>query len=143
MGVVRFRRHSRLGDFDGTRLSHRASSSEPRFGLRAVAFSGGDQNPSSHNIGTFNSIYQKGPYFSYSELFARRDLVALQPSVDLKLRKSVSLTFNPAFFWRESTSDGLYSVGNSVIVSGSKSNARYIATQVSAQAQWRMTRNLT
>jgi hypothetical protein len=70
-------------------------------------------------------------------------VVALQPSVDLKLRKSVSLTFNPAFFWRESTSDGLYSVGNSVIVSASKSNARYIATQVSTQLQWRMTRNLT
>jgi hypothetical protein len=114
----------------------------PRFGLRAVAFSG-DQNPSSHDVGTFNSIFEKGPYFSYAELFARRNLVALQPSVDLKLGKSVSLTFNPAFFWRESTSDGLYSVGNAVIVSGSKSNARYVATQVSAQAQWRMTRNLS
>src|SRR5882757_3010543 len=114
----------------------------PRFGFRAVACSG-DQNPSSHNVGTFNSIYEKGPYFSYAELFARRNVVALQPSVDLKLGKSVSLTFNPAFFWRESTSDGLYDVGNAVIVSGSKSDARYSATQVSAQAQWRMTRNLT
>ena len=114
----------------------------PRFGLRAVAFSG-DQSPSSHNLGTFNSIYEKGPYFGYAELFARRNLVALQPLADLKLRKAVSLTFNPAFFWRESTSDGLYSVSNAVIVSGLKSNARYIATQASAQLQWRMTRNLT
>ena len=39
------------------------------------------------------------------------------------------LKFNPAFFWRESTSDGLYSIGNSVIVSGLNSDARYIATQ--------------
>jgi len=114
----------------------------PRFGLRAVAFSG-DRNPSSHNLGTFNSLYEQGPYFSGAELFARRNLVALQPSADLKLSKSVSMKFNPAFFWRESTSDGLYSVGNSVLVSGLKSNARYIATQASAQLQWRMTRNLT
>ena len=114
----------------------------PRFGLRAVAFSG-DQNPSSRNVGTFNSIYEKGPYFSYAELFARRNLVALQPSADLQLTKTVSLKFNPAFFWRESTSDGLYSVGNAVIVPGSKSNARFIATQASAQLQWRTTRNLT
>jgi hypothetical protein len=114
----------------------------PRFGLRALALSG-DQNPSSINVGTFNSIFEKGPYFTYAELFARRNLVALQPSVDLKLSKSVSLLFNPAFYWRESTSDGLYSVGNTVIVSGSKSNARYIASQASAQLQWRMTRNLT
>jgi len=114
----------------------------PRFGLRAVAFRG-DQNKSSRNVGTFNSIYEKGPYFSYAELFARRNLVAVQPSADLKLMKTVSLLFNPAFFWRESTSDGLYSVGNAVIVPGSKSNARFIATQASAQLQWRMTRNLT
>ena len=114
----------------------------PRFGLRAVAFSG-DQDRSSHNVGTFNSIFEKGPYFSYAELFARRNLVALQPSADLKLTKSVNLLFNPAFFWRESTSDGLYSVGSAVVVSGLKSNARYIGTQGSAQLQWRMTPNLT
>jgi Alginate export len=114
----------------------------PRFGLRAVAYSG-DQDRSSRNVGTFNSIYEKGPYFSYAELFARRNLVALQPSADLKLTKAVSLMFNPAFFWRESTSDGLYSVGNAVIVPSSKSNARFIATQASAQLQWHMNRNLT
>jgi len=114
----------------------------PRFGLKAVAYSG-DQNPSSHNVGTFNSIFEKGPYFSYAQLFARRNLVALQPSADLKLSKSVTLTFNPAFFLRESTSDGLYSTSNAVAVSGLKSNARYIATQASTQVQWRMTRNLT
>lgn len=114
----------------------------PRFGLRAVAYSG-DQNPSSNNVGTFNSMFEQGPYFSYAELFARRNLVALQPSADLKLSKSVSLTFNPAFFWRESTSDGLYSIGNAVVVSGLKSNARYIASQASTRVQWRINRNLT
>ena len=114
----------------------------PRFGLRAFA-SSGDQNPSSHNVGTFNSIYEKGPYFSYAELFARRNLVAVQPLAELKLRKTVALTFNPAFFWRESASDALYSIGNAVIVPGSKSNARYIGSQTSAQLQWRMTRNFT
>jgi len=127
-----------------TETGYRMESSPlaPRFGLRAVAFSG-DQKPSGNTLGTFNSIYEKGPYFSYAELFARRNLVALQPSAELKLRKSVSLTVNPAFFWRESTSDGLYSISNAVVVSGLKSDARYIATQASAQVQWKMTRNLT
>lgn len=115
---------------------------KPRFALRAVAFSG-DRNPSSHTLGTFNSIYEKGPYFSYAELFARRNLVALQPSATLELVKNVSLTFNPAFYWRESTSDGLYSVGNSVLVSGLKSNARFVASQASTQLKWQMNRNLT
>jgi uncharacterized membrane protein YoaK (UPF0700 family) len=115
---------------------------QPRFGLRALALSG-DRNPSSHTVGTFNSMFEQGPYFSYAELFARRNLIALQPSAEVNLTKSVSWRFNPAFFWRESTSDGLYSIGNSVIVSGLNSDARYIATQVSTQLRWRMNRNLT
>jgi hypothetical protein len=114
----------------------------PRFGLRAVFFSG-NQNPSSRTLGTFNSIYEKGPYFSYAELFARRNLIALQPSAELKLTHSVSLTLNPAFFWRESTADGLYNISGSVIVSGLHSNARYIASQASAQVHWQMKRNLS
>jgi alginate export protein len=115
---------------------------KPRFGLRALALSG-DQNPSSGTLGTFNSMFEKGPYFSYAELFARRNLVALQPSVELHLSKKIALMPNPAFFWRESTRDGLYSIGNTILVSGQKSNSRYIATQASAQVRWKMTRNLT
>jgi alginate export protein len=114
----------------------------PRLGLRA-AFLSGNQNPSGRTLRTFNSIYEKGPYFSYAELFARRNLIALQPSAQLKLAKSVSLMFNPAFFWRESTADGLYNVSGSVIVSGLHSNAPYIATQASAQVHWQMTHNLS
>jgi len=41
----------------------------PRFGLRAVAFSG-NQNPGDDTLGTFNSLNEKGPYFSYAEWFA-------------------------------------------------------------------------
>jgi hypothetical protein len=114
----------------------------PRFAVRAVAFSG-DRSPSTHTLGTFNSIYEKGPYFSYAELFARRNLIALQPMVDLRVRKTVSLSVNPAFFWRESTSDGLYNVSGGVIASGVNAHARYITTQASAQLRWTMTRNLT
>jgi hypothetical protein len=115
---------------------------DPRFGLRAV-FLSGNQNPSGHTLGTFNSIYEKGPYFSYAELFARRNLIALQPSTEFKLSKSLSLTVNPAFFWRESTADGLYNISGSVIVSGLRSSAPYIATQASSQVHWQMTRNLS
>jgi len=115
---------------------------KPRFGLRAAAFSG-DQNPSSRTLGTFDSMHEKGPYFSYAELFARRNLIASQPSAELNLTNTMSLTANPAFYWRQSTSDGLYSVGNAVLVSGQKSSASYIASQASVQLKWQMNRNLT
>jgi hypothetical protein len=114
----------------------------PRFGIIAGVYSG-DQNPPSRTLGTFSSLFEKGPYFSYAELFARRNLIALMPSAKLKLSKTVSLTANPAFFWRESTSDGLYSIAGTVVVSGQRSTASYIATQASVQIQWQMNRNLT
>jgi hypothetical protein len=114
----------------------------PRFALRAVAFSG-DQNPASRTLGTFNSIYEKGPYFTYAELWARRNLVVLQPMADLKLTNSVSLLFDPAFYWRESTSDGLYNIAGGIVTSGLTSRARYVASQASAQLKWNMSRNLT
>ena len=119
-----------------------SNSLKPRFALRAIALSG-DQNPASHTLGTFNSIFEKGPYFSYAEVFARRNLIALQPYVEIHLSKTVTLTPNPALFWRESPRDGLYTIGNAVVISGQKSNARYIATQASAQLRWKMNRNLT
>lgn len=113
----------------------------PRFGLRAAAYSG-DQNPSSRTLGTFDSMYEKGPYYSYGELFARRNLIASQPSAELNLTDTISLTANPAFYWRESTNDGLYSIGNAVLVSGQKSSASYIASQASVQVKWQINRNL-
>ncbi len=114
----------------------------PRLGVIAGIYSG-NQNPSSRTLGTFNSLFEKGPYFSYAELFARRNLIGLMPSAKLNFDKTVSLTLNPAFFWRESTSDGLYSVAGTVVVSGQRSTASYIATQASVQLQWQMNRNLT
>jgi hypothetical protein len=69
-------------------------------------------------------------------------LVAVPPSANLELGKSVSLLFNPGFFGRESTNDGLYTVGGAVIVSGLKSNAQYIASQASVQLPWQMTHHL-
>ena len=113
----------------------------PRFGLRAVAFSG-NQNPGDDTLGTFNSLNEKGPYFSYAEWFARRNLIAVQPSVQLNFTKNLSFTPNTAFFWRESTRDGLYSPSN-LIVTGQKSNASYIGNQTGAQLQWKLNRHVT
>lgn len=47
----------------------------------------------------------------------------------LSLGKKVTLTPDAPLFWRENTQDGLYSAAaGDVIVSGKKSNARYIGS---------------
>jgi hypothetical protein len=112
----------------------------PRFGIRENAFSG-NHNPSGRTLGTFNSLYQTGPYFSYAELFGNRNLVALQPSVELRVSNKVSLTPNFAAYWRESTEDALYSSSGGLVVTGQKSSARYVGSHAAAQLQWKINRH--
>jgi hypothetical protein len=114
----------------------------PRFGLRAVAFSG-NHHPSGNTLGTFNSLNERGPYFSYAELFGRRNLIALQPILELYLGKTISVMPNAAFYWRESTQDGLYSAGGGIVVTGQKSNARSIGTHAAVQLRWELNRHVT
>src|SRR5260370_15072465 len=114
----------------------------PRFGIRENAFSG-NQNPPGQTLGTFNSLYQTGPYFSYAELFGNRNLVVLQPSVELHLGQKVSLTPNFGAFWRESTRDALYSPSGGLVVSGQTTRARYVGSQAAVQVQWKVNRHVT
>ncbi len=120
-----------------------AAPLRPKLSLKADSYSG-DQNPDGRTLGTFNALYEKGPYYSYAELYGRRNLIALQPSLKLELRKTMTLTPNVGLFWRESTRDGLYAVAvSSLVVSGRKSNARFIGTQAATQFQWHIDRHFT
>jgi len=128
-----------------TQTGYRLDSAflHPRFGIKADAFSG-DDNHYGHILRTFNALYELGPYFSYAELFGKRNLIDLQPSVRVNLSKKVSLTPNAGFYWRESTQDGLYSVAaGDVIVSGQKSKARYIGSHAAVQLRWDVDRHFS
>ena len=116
---------------------------KPRFSIKTDAYSG-DHDHSDQTLNTFNALYERGPYFSYAELFGKRNLLALQPSVQLNLPLRITLTPNTAFYWRESTEDGLYSVATgAIVVSGLKSSARYIGSHAAAQLKWSVDRHTT
>jgi Alginate export len=116
---------------------------KPRFAVKSDAYSG-DRHRSDRTLNTFNALYERGPYFSYAELFGKRNLMALQPSVQLNLPGRITLTPNAAFYWRESPEDGLYSVATgAIVVSGRKSSARFIGSHVAAQLKWIVDRHTT
>jgi hypothetical protein len=116
---------------------------KPRVAIKADAYRG-DHDRSSGTLGTFNALYERGPYFSYAELFGKRNLIALQPTVQLNLPRKITLTPNAAFYWRESTEDGLYSVAaGAVVVSGRRSRDRFIGSHVAAQLKWSVDRHTT
>jgi alginate export protein len=115
----------------------------PRIAAKADAFSG-DRDRANPKLGTFNALYEKGPDFSYAELIGKRNLMALQPYIALALPGSITATPNTAFFWRNSTEDGLYAAGSGVLeVSGQRSQARYIGSHASMQVKWSANRHTT
>jgi len=47
------------------------------------------------------------------------------------------------FFWRESTHDGVYNVGQTVVRSDGNGGSSYIGSQATVQVEWRLQRHLT
>jgi hypothetical protein len=115
----------------------------PRFATKADVFSG-DRDRADATLGTFNTLYEKGPYFSYAELFGKRNLIDLQPSIEFEFPKRITVTPSAAFFWRYSAQDGLYAAGSGVLeVPSQRSRARYVGSQIATQVKWSVDRHTT
>jgi hypothetical protein len=108
---------------------------QPRFGLKADIASG-DHNPGDQTLGTFNALFPKGAYFSEADLVGPYNLMDLHLSVELHLTKSLKLTPDADFFWRQSTHDGIYGIPGNLLRSGRGATARYIGSHASAQLEW-------
>ena len=52
------------------------------------------------------------------------------------------LTADVDFFWRLETTDGVYSPSGQLLRSGAGSQAHYVATELSLNAMWQVTRSL-
>jgi len=114
----------------------------PRFGLRADIASG-DEDSASPDLQTFNPLFPKGAYFSEAGLIGPANFIDLDPSLDLQLAKRVTFIVDWDFFWRESTSDGLYNNAVALVRSGTASDARFIGSMPQAQLLWDFNRHLT
>jgi Alginate export len=126
-----------------TETGYRLSTEElrPRIALKADVFSG-DRQHANATLGTYNPLYEKGPYFSYAEVIGKRNLIDLQPSIELDFWRRITVTPSAAFFWRYSTEDGIYAPGSGALeVSGQQSRARDIGRALATQVRWTVDRH--
>jgi hypothetical protein len=116
---------------------------KPHFTLRTDAASG-EKNPRSRNLGTFNPLF---PILRFSPgqegTIAPANLLDVHPMVDLNLQRSVQVTFDSDFLWRESLYDGIYLPGPSLVVSGLNSRARYIGDKNGVELDWAVTQHVS
>jgi hypothetical protein len=114
----------------------------PRLGLKADVTSG-DRNPNDRDLQTFNPLFPKGAYFGETGLIGPLNHIDLHPALELHPARSLTFTADGDFFWRESTHDGVYNIGQNVARTGVAGGSCYVGAQTSAQVEWRLQRHLT
>ncbi len=114
---------------------------KPRLGLHADGTSG-DRN--ARSLGSFDPLFPSSTaYPDPSGMLGPTNLVVVEPTLRLQLNRSLALTLATASFWRESLADGIYGIFLTPLRFAGRSNARYVATHVSAVVPWRLSRHLT
>jgi hypothetical protein len=111
---------------------------QPRPLLRADVY-GGDGNPASQNLGTFNPLFPRGAYFTLKAvpLLGPQNLVDLHPVLQFHLKPNVTGAFAWNWYWRESNYDGIYAFGSGVLIDrAGASHARYLGTQGDLEIRW-------
>lgn len=114
----------------------------PRVGLRANIASG-DKNPNDNRLDTFNALFPAGNYFGEIGLLGQSNFMNLYPRVEFKLPGRISLTLDTMFYWRQSTSDGIYNPAGVLLRPGNQSKERYVGTQPAVVASWAFDRHFT
>jgi hypothetical protein len=110
----------------------------PRPTLRADVYSG-DGNSANQSLGTFNSLFPRGCYFTPKMVptFGPQNLIDLHPLIQFQLRANITGAFAWDWYWRESTHDGIYAFGSGVLIDpASASGARYLGNQGDLEIRW-------
>src|SRR5262245_33305165 len=115
---------------------------KPRLGLRADATSG-DKDPNDQKLQTFNPLFPGTAYSDTIGLIGAANSLALSPNLRFAVSERLTVTAGMAFFWRESTRDGIYGINVAPLRPGGRSAARDIGTLPSIRLDWRIGRHYT
>lgn len=99
----------------------------PRFNLSANIASG-DHNRADGNLGTFNALFPRAPYFTEASINAPANFFDLHPGLDLKPSKRLLVRADVDFLWRDSVTDAFYRQPIVPLIAGTSSTARYIGS---------------
>ncbi len=136
-GAIRAWKHVQVYGyrFDSARL-------RPRLGLNLAA-SSGDRNPGDPDLQTFHPLFPRGLYYGYSDGGGSLNAIVAHPSTTLVLSRPLSLRQDVFFFWRQRTTDGLYSQPGVLLRTGQQSDARFVGTLAQLELVWRVDRHTT
>jgi hypothetical protein len=131
-GAIRAWKHVQVYTytFDRPRL-------RPRVGLN-VAASSGDKDPHDLDLQTFHPLFPRGLYYGYSDSSGSLNAIVVHPSATVQVSRPLSLRNEVFLFWRQRTTDGLYSQPGFLLRTGQQSDARFVGTLAQAELTWRI-----
>jgi len=120
---------------------HFASQRKLRFSVRADVYSG-DDNPNDGDLNSFNPFFPKGKHISQLAASGLVNQQDLHPRIDFQWDDHWSMTASALFIWRHRLGDGIYSIANAPLRTGSQSRSRYVGTQNELQVKYQVDRHL-
>jgi hypothetical protein len=115
---------------------------KPRVGLRADATSG-DRDPNDQGLQTFNPLFPGTAYSDTIGLIGAANSLAFNPNLRFVVSERWTVSGGMAFFWRQSTRDGIYGINVAPLRPAGLSRARAVGTLPSVRLDWRISRHLT
>jgi hypothetical protein len=114
---------------------------KPRISVKADISSGDD--PRSHSLGTFSPLYPIGNYFGVLADTGPGpvNFVDVHPKLETKLPRGFSISTDLVVQWRESLTDGVYSVPGFLLVPANGSRARFVGYRPGVEARWQIDRH--
>ena len=113
---------------------------KPRVFLSANIASG--DNPKGRDLGTFNPLFPRLPYFEEAGFLAPENFKNLQPGLQFKLTEKVQLGIDWNFFWRENNHDAVYVRGLRPLAGTKAAQGSFVADIATLSAQWQVSRNI-
>ncbi|PMS13479.1 alginate export family protein [Trinickia caryophylli] len=113
----------------------------PRLALQ-VDVASGDRHPHDGRVGTFNSLFPNGYYFTLAGYTGYTNLIHVKPSVTLKPSANLSLLGALGFQWRETTGDAVYQQANQAVPGTAGRGGLWTGMYVQLRADWTIAANL-
>jgi hypothetical protein len=107
------------------------------------AISSGDKNPANPDLQTFYPLFPKGLYYGFIDDSGSLNAIVLHEEIALQISKKVSIAPDNFFFWRQRSTDGLYSHPGVLLRSGLASQKKYVGALQDIAITWTVDHHTT
>ena len=114
----------------------------PRLGLQLDGASG-DQHAGDDTLGTFNSLFANGSYFTLAGYTTYANLVHVKPSLTVKPSQALTLTSAVGLQWRQTTADAVYVSPNIPLAGTAGQGSLWTGYYAQLRADYAINANLT